>query len=88
MHDCSNGNVIHIGIVSTVAIVIHNVIEGMAVYNMVEESIRIGLLMALGVGLHNISMGMIICSTLQKGKKSRMIKLLALASLSTFLVGC
>lgn len=50
--DCSDGDVIHIGIVSTIAIVIHNVIEGMAVYSMVEESIRVGLLMALGVGIH------------------------------------
>lgn len=89
MHDCSNGNIIHIGIVSAVAIVIHNVnvIEGMAVYSMVEKSIRIGLLMALGVGLHNIPMGMMICSNPSKREKSRRVKLLALAFLSTFLGG-
>lgn len=86
-HDDSEGNVIHIGIVSSIAIVVHNIIEGMAVYSMVKESVRMGLLMALGVGLHNIPMGMIIGSTLRNGKKSKMNKLLAFVSLSTFLGG-
>lgn len=77
----------HIGIVSTIAIVLHNIIEGMAVYSMTGESVRIGAMMALGVGLHNIPMGMMIGSTLQEDKRNRMVTLLTLASISTFLGG-
>lgn len=86
-HNCSDENLLHIGIVSLVAIVLHNVIEGMAVYNIANESFKSGLLIALGVGLHNIPMGMIVASTLEH--ESNMYKLIALlfASLSTFFGG-
>ncbi len=77
----------HIGIVSTIAIVLHNIIEGMAVYSMTGESARVGALMALGVGLHNIPMGMMIGSTLQEDRHNRMVILLTLAAVSTFVGG-
>lgn len=86
-HDCTNENVIHIGIVSSIAIILHNIIEGMAVYSMTIESPKLGILVALGVGLHNIPMGMIIYSTLEKERNSKKITLLTLAMLSTFFGG-
>lgn len=86
-HNCTEGNVIHIGIVSSVAVIIHNMIEGMAVYSMSEKSVKVGLLVALGVGLHNIPMGMVIYSTLKKEKRSLKTALLSAASLSTFAGG-
>ena len=86
-HDCSEENLVHIGIIALVAIVLHNVIEGMAVYSISIESIRTGLLVALGVGLHNIPMGMIITSTLEHEKKNRKLIAYSLASLSTFIGG-
>ena len=72
-HNCSEENLVHIGIISLVAIVLHNIIEGMAVYSLASESIRTGMLIALGVGLHNIPMGMILSSTLEHEKKSQKI---------------
>ncbi len=86
-HNCSEENLVHIGIISLVAIVLHNIIEGMAVYSLSVESLRTGLLVALGVGLHNIPMGMIIASTLEHEKKKRKIIAYSLASLSTFIGG-
>ena len=86
-HDCSEENLVHIGIISLVAIVLHNVIEGMAVYSLSIESLKTGMLVALGVGLHNIPMGMIIVSTLEHEKKNVKIIAYLLASLSTFLGG-
>ena len=77
----------HIGIVSSLAIILHNIIEGMAVYSMTIESVKLGLLVALGVGLHNIPMGMVIYSTLEKEKKNKKIILLSLVVLSTFIGG-
>jgi ZIP family zinc transporter len=86
-HNCSQENIVHIGIVSTLAIVLHNIIEGMAIYSIVNEDLRVGMLVALGVGLHNIPMGMIIYSTLEKEKKSKKILLLTISILSTFIGG-
>ncbi|MFR0902447.1 MAG: ZIP family metal transporter [Anaerovoracaceae bacterium] len=67
-HDCTPENVIHIGIISSVAVILHNVIEGMAVYSMTAESLKTALFLSLGVGLLNIPMGMVIYSTLKKEK--------------------
>lgn len=86
-HECTDKNVIHIGIISTIAVTLHNIIEGMAVFSIAEESVSSGLLMALGVGLHNIPMGMIIFSTLVTERRSRRNEMLALASGSTFVGG-
>lgn len=86
-HDCSDKNVIHIGMVSAIAVTLHNIIEGMAVYSIAEQSLQMGMLMALGVGLHNIPMGMVIDATLQKEKQNRKVALLLVVSLSTFFGG-
>ena len=39
-HDCSESNLTHIGIVSLIAIILHNIIEGMAVYSILNESFK------------------------------------------------
>lgn len=82
-------NLIHIGIVSSIAIGLHNMIEGMAVYGTCINDNITAVLMSLGVGLHNIPLGMVIASTLYQGNKSkRKTSLIILAlSLSTFLGG-
>ena len=86
-HECTEENLLHIGIVSTIAIVLHNIIEGMAVYSITTESVKVGLLMALGVGLHNIPMGMVIYSTLKKEAKKKRILMIFLSTISTFIGG-
>lgn len=86
-HKCSDENLLHIGIVSLVAIILHNVIEGMAVYSLASEDIKTGLLVALGVGLHNIPMGMVIGSTLEPEPRKKQIISIVIATLSTFLGG-
>ena len=85
-HECTEENLLHIGIVSTIAIVLHNIIEGMAVYS-ITKSVKVGLLMALGVGLHNIPMGMVIYSTLKKEDKKKRILMILLSTISTFIGG-
>lgn len=86
-HHCSEENLVHIGIVSLIAIVLHNIIEGMAVYSLAVESFKTGLFIALGVGLHNIPMGMVIATTMEHEKKSHQILAYTLAVLSTFVGG-
>lgn len=79
----------HLGLVSSVAIILHNVIEGMAIYATAKNSLSMGLLMGIGVGFHNIPMGMVITSALDKAKTSlsKTVTIISSISLSTFVGG-
>ncbi len=84
-HD--HGGMAHIGAMSALAVVLHNVIEGMTVYNVAMSSTRSGLMLALGVGLHNIPMGMLIYSLLKEERPAVRYGALAAVTLSTLLGG-
>ena len=71
----------HIGLISTLALFIHNVIEGTAIYTATLSSISIGLFTSLGVSFHNIPLGIQI-SSLIKNKKEK-LTLLTILSLSS-----
>ena len=73
----------HIGLISTLALFIHNVIEGTAIYTATLSSISIGLFTSLGVSFHNIPLGIQI-SSLVKNKKEK-LTLLTILSLSSIL---
>jgi len=79
----------HIGLISSIALVIHNIIEGMAVYTSVNNSLESGIILSLGIGLHNIPLGMVITSTFYKANndKNKTWLIVSLVSLSTFLGG-
>jgi len=79
----------HIGLISSIALVLHNIIEGMAVYTTVNNSLEAGFLLCLGIGLHNIPLGMVIASTFYKASNNRNKTWLIIAgvSLSTFIGG-
>ena len=49
-----NEHLYHIGIVSSIAVLIHNLIEGMSLYLVSSSNIVSGLLLCIGIGLHNI----------------------------------
>lgn len=72
----------HIGLITTVALIIHNIIEGMSIYALSVIDPKLGLIMAFGVGLHNIPFGIEITMTLEKAKKKSMPSILLL-TLST-----
>lgn len=86
---CHNEHLYHIGIISSVAVIIHNLIEGMSLYLISSNSILSGLLMCIGVGLHNIPMGLVIASTLSSSKftKKKILNISLVVSLSTFIGG-
>ena len=63
-------NIVHIGILATIALIIHNFVEGMAIYLTSANDINLGIMMALGVGLHNIPLGIIITTTLNSDKNT------------------
>jgi len=75
----------HVGILASVAFILHNVIEGMTLYITANESIKAGYLLCVGIGLHNIPMGVVIAGTL-RNKKQLFISTILL-SVSAFVGG-
>ena len=67
----------HIGLISAIALVLHNVIEGTAIYTTALTDSKMGLFMALAVSCHNIPLGIQV-SSLVKNKKEKFILLFIL----------
>ena len=86
-HTNKKDHVLHIGLISIIALILHNIIEGMALYIALKNETHLGIMLGIGVGLHNIPMGMIISSTLKQAKYSnlKIIIISSLISLSTML---
>jgi zinc transporter, ZIP family len=80
-------NAAHIGIISSMAVILHNIVEGMSVYSIALTSVSAGISFAIGIAMHNIPMGMLIDSTLEERKKSERYVLLATVTLSTLFGG-
>lgn len=82
-------NLIHIGVITSVALVLHNIIEGMAVYSTVLSDASLGLAVTIGIGFHNIPLGMVIAGTFYQSNENiykTMLSILFVA-LSTFAGG-
>ena len=82
-------NLIHIGVITSIALILHNIIEGMAVYSSVLSDASLGLVMTIGIGFHNIPLGMVIAGTFYQSNENinkTMLSIL-LVSLSTFVGG-
>lgn len=86
---CHNDHLYHIGIISSVGIISHNLIEGMSLYLVSSTSLISGILLCIGIGLHNIPMGFVISSTLKSSKysKDKILKTSLIVSLATFIGG-
>ena len=82
-------NLIHIGVMTSVALVLHNIIEGMAVYSTIITDSHLGFAMMLGIGFHNIPLGMVIASAFHQSSENMSKTILGLLaiSLSTFVGG-
>jgi len=78
----------HIGTMTSVALIIHNLVEGMSIYGVASNDLKTGLIYAIGVGLHNIPFGIEITALFDKEKnKKKTYIFLILLSFSTFLGG-
>lgn len=90
MNEDSRGNILyHVGFIATVALIIHNIIEGMGLYVITSSNPTSGLLLCLGIGLHNIPMGFVITSSLIESnmKKINVVLLNIGFIISTFIGG-
>lgn len=82
-------NLVHIGVITSLALVLHNIIEGMAVYSTVITDTSLGLAITMGIGFHNIPLGMVVAGTFYQSKEnlSKTILSVLTVSLSTFVGG-
>lgn len=65
------GELYKIGLISMIAIILHNIPEGIATYLSGEYNIKLGLSLAIAIALHNIPEGISISIPLYYSKKSR-----------------
>lgn len=82
-------NLIHIGVVTSLALVLHNIVEGMAVYGTILSDAKLGLAVTLGIGFHNIPLGMVIAATFYQSNENfwKTISIISAVALSTFVGG-
>ena len=69
-HHHDKKNLYHVGIMALIAIILHNAIEGMALYGLFETSFMSGVWFSLGIILHNIPLGMAVAGAIYKSTKS------------------
>lgn len=63
----------HIGIVTIMALAIHNMIEGLTLYSVTLNNIKSGVLMMISISLHNIPLGFQIGNSLKNKKYSKLL---------------
>ena len=83
----ASNSALHISIVTTIALSIHNVIEGMSVYGVATQSTSTALMLAFGIGIHNVPMGMIVYSGVRGQPGLQRGAVMGAAVLSTFVGG-
>ena len=82
-------HIFHIGFVTSLALLLHNFIEGVAIYTVTLNNLKSGILMSIGVLLHNIPLGAGIMSSFNQEKENKNVKIIILIMLimSSFLGG-
>jgi len=66
----------HIGVVTIIALAIHNLIEGLTLYSITLNSIKSGILMMISISLHNIPLGFQIGNSLREKKYNKLLTFL------------
>lgn len=79
-HSHGHDHIEHIGIISSLALILHNVIEGTALYTTSTTDIKLGIIMAIGVAFHNIPLGIQISSMIKNNKNKLLMIILLVVS--------
>ena len=75
------GHLEHIGFITILALILHNMVESMALYSVASDNLTSGTLMCLGIGLHNLPFGFQIASNIKSRSKTVATILLVLSGL-------
>ncbi len=65
-HKEHDSHLVHIGLVTALSLILHNFIEGMALYGTALTSLKAGIIMCISIALHNVPLGMEISLSLEK----------------------
>lgn len=71
----------HIGVLTLLSLVLHNILEGFAIFGMNDRGLKLGILTCAGVALHNIPLGTHIFTSISLNENKGLIALLTLSSL-------
>lgn len=79
----------HVALVTSIALFIHNLIEGMALFATCETDIHTGMFLVLGVSMHNFALGLSIASEYytHEANKKKLFVLLLFLMISTLVGG-
>lgn len=82
-----NNHLYHIGLITAISLIIHNMLEGISIYVAGLNDWKTGLMMALSVSCHNLPLGVQISANLEatKEKKGFKIFIFTLLIVSSFL---
>ncbi len=82
-----NAHLYHIGFITALSLILHNIIEGISIYATGLTDLKAGFLMAIIVGCHNLPLGVEIAIGLEAKKENKMMRKGVLLSvvLSSFL---
>lgn len=82
-----NDHLFHIGFVTSISLILHNILEGISIYITAITNMNLGLMMALAVSLHNIPLGIEISAGMNATKSKEKIKrmIITLLMLSSFI---
>lgn len=84
-----NEHLFHIGFVTSISLMLHNILEGMSIYATSLTNFKTGILMTLAVSLHNLPLGIEISVGMESAdtkKKTKQITMFLL-TISSFLGG-
>lgn len=71
----------HIGTLTVISLILHNILEGFAIFGMSLNDFKLGIMICLSVALHNIPLGTHIFSSLSVKKNKGLIGILTFSSL-------
>lgn len=77
----------HIGIMTSLALIIHNIVEGIGIYGITTSSVKSGIIYSIAVGMHNIPFGLEISTMLNKSHNKHKKIYIIILTLSTFIGG-
>lgn len=82
-----NNHYFHIGFITAMSLIIHNVLEGISIYITGSNDLKMGILMALSVGCHNLPLGIEIAANMEANTKKKRTKyfIFALLIFSSFI---
>lgn len=72
LYTTNNKNLYKVGLISMLAIILHNIPEGIATYIASDTNIKVGLSLTLAIAMHNIPEGISISIPIYYSTKSRL----------------